>query len=333
MGGGPHEATLRSLGVEYEVLLRRHRWDVGALWKLADRIKAFEPDVLHSFGFMTSAMGLFLGRRLGIRVIDGSLRQAYLPCGWRGKVSQWVSRRCDAVVANSHAAIRAARVPGVKAKVIYNGFDTSRLVGLKRARRVSATTTRVIMVGRMHPDKDFMFFLRVARELIRLEPGGWDFVMVGDGPQRGMLVADARDLLECGVLKAPERGSEVLGEVLDSDVGVLFSSETHEEGCSNALLEFMACGLPVVCSVGGGNAEVVQHGNTGYLVARGDLGEAVSVLRKLGESATLRAKLGASGKAVVMERFSVARMVAETMAVYAQTLNHGSKGPNHTECL
>lgn len=44
----------------------------------------------------------------------------------------------------------------------------------------------------------------------------------------------------------------------------------HSEGCANSIMEYMACALPVVCSDGGGNPELVVQDATGYLIEAGD---------------------------------------------------------------
>ncbi len=79
-------------------------------------------------------------------------------------------------------------------------------------------------------------------------------------------------------------GLEVLPLVRTADIGVLMSNEDlHREGCSNAIMEYMSCALPVVCSAGGGNPELVLEGETGYLVSSGDsaaLADALALHRR-----------------------------------------------------
>ena len=71
--------------------------------------------------------------------------------------------------------------------------------------------------------------------------------------------------------------------VREADVGVLMSNEAqHREGCSNAIMEYMACRLPVVCSPGGGNPELVLEGETGFLVPAGDREALAGRLRDAG---------------------------------------------------
>jgi glycosyltransferase involved in cell wall biosynthesis len=96
----------------------------------------------------------------------------------------------------------------------------------------------------------------------------------------------------------------------------LFVHPSHQEGFSNAILEAMAAGLPVVACDVGGNPEAVADGETGRLVpprCPEELAEAISEL--LGDEGKRRA-MGEAGKRRAEERFSLGRMVAEIEAMY-----------------
>jgi glycosyltransferase involved in cell wall biosynthesis len=111
--------------------------------------------------------------------------------------------------------------------------------------------------------------------------------------------------------------------VREADVGVLMSDEVvHREGCSNAIMEFMACALPVVCSSGGGNPELVVHGETGYLVPGGDTVALAARLRALDEQPELALRLGGAGRQRLRERFTLERMIAGIDAAYREAAHH-----------
>ena len=114
-------------------------------------------------------------------------------------------------------------------------------------------------------------------------------------------------------------------------VGVL-CSET--EGLSNAILEYMACGLPVVATNVGGNPELVVEGETGFLYAPGDVEGLAKALGRLLADPALAARLGAAARARFETRFGLRRMVDETVAVYERALAGvpvGRSGPAGTE--
>ena len=86
-------------------------------------------------------------------------------------------------------------------------------------------------------------------------------------------------------------------------------SSSLSEGMSNALLESMAIGKPLVATAVGGNVEVVENGKTGYLVPPGDPQAMAEALLKLLMNPEIRYEMGMQGKYCVESKFSVNRMV------------------------
>jgi glycosyltransferase involved in cell wall biosynthesis len=114
------------------------------------------------------------------------------------------------------------------------------------------------------------------------------------------------------------RVPEVMAFYAGALAGVIMS--THGEGFSNSIMEYMICGLPVVCSDEGGSRELVIDGMTGFVIPPGDaaaLAERLSWLRGHPEAARA---MGEAGRARIDEQFTVERMVEATLAVYAEVL-------------
>jgi hypothetical protein len=94
---------------------------------------------------------------------------------------------------------------------------------------------------------------------------------------------------------------------------------THEEGLGSGALVAMAAGVPVIASRVGGLTEIVLDGETGLLVANTPPAIAAAVTRLRADPA-LAGRLAAAGRQSVAERFSAARMVRATEAVYHRVL-------------
>jgi glycosyltransferase involved in cell wall biosynthesis len=92
------------------------------------------------------------------------------------------------------------------------------------------------------------------------------------------------------------------------------------EGLSNAILESMAAGVPVVATAVGGNAEAVMDGVTGLLVPPGDPAALAGAICTLLEDDELATRLGRAGRERVEERFSEKRMVRDTEQFYLSLL-------------
>ena len=95
----------------------------------------------------------------------------------------------------------------------------------------------------------------------------------------------------------------------------------NREGCSNAIMEYMSCALPVVCSAGGGNPELVLEGETGYVVPPGDPAALADALALLADRPEIARRMGDAGRRRILEDFSVSRLVRSIERVYWEALS------------
>jgi glycosyltransferase involved in cell wall biosynthesis len=93
-----------------------------------------------------------------------------------------------------------------------------------------------------------------------------------------------------------------------------------EEGVPQAIMQAMACALPVVTTTVGAIREAVEDGVTGVVVAPRSAAELGSALARLRDDAPLRARLGAAGRARAVERFGIAAMLDRMEAVFRAVL-------------
>lgn len=322
-GIGPFAAHLLERGVALEVAERRWHYDPLPFLRLWSIVARWRPDLVHSWGYTTTLAGFPIYRALGIPFIDGSIRN--------GDVELTHPSRCRAgfnraslVVANSQCGLLAAGVSAERGRVIRNGFDFSRIPSVLPPRQDDRF--KVVMAARMHRAKDYASFLAAARVLVAdLGPAALRFVALGGGPDRARLEREGRDLVDAGVL---EFGfvPDVVSELLVSDCGVLMTTPSvHLEGCSNAILEYMACALPVICSKGGGTDELVMHGETGLLVAPGDYQGLADQLRWVYSHREAAKAMGLRGAKAVERGYSVEAMIRATQRVYAEALGRGNQ--------
>ncbi len=218
-------------------------------------------------------------------------------------------------------------VPARRIAQIYNGVDIERFAPAPGGRApipggpfTDPALWLAGTVGRMQAVKAqtvlaqaFVLALQQApalRQRLRL-------VLVGEGPLR----AEAQAILAAaGVADLawlPGERADV-PEVMRGLDGFVLPSLA--EGISNTILEAMASGLPVLATAVGGNAELVQGGVTGHLVAAGD---APALARGLLQMATERdasAAMGRAGRERVLRCFSLPAMVAGYQGLYDELL-------------
>jgi N-acetyl-alpha-D-glucosaminyl L-malate synthase BshA len=141
--------------------------------------------------------------------------------------------------------------------------------------------------------------------------------LVGDGPERPRIEALVHALdLDTRVRFLGER-SHLVELLQESDV-FLLPSQTESFGL--AALEAMACGVPVVASDVGGIAEVVRHGEAGFLAAVGDVAAMAGHVRRLFADDELHARLARRARELAETRFPTEPAVDRYEAAYRRVL-------------
>ena len=168
------------------------------------------------------------------------------------------------------------------------------------------------------PHKGQRYLIDAAAIVVRQVPDA-RFVIAGEGELRSALERQIRDRhLEKHVMLLGFR-PDVLSLQKVFDVFVM-SSVT--EGLGTSLLDAMACGKPVVATEAGGIPEVIEDGLTGLLVPTRDPESMAAAIIRLLNDPDLRRQMGAAGILSVRERFSVERMVLDTLRVYQRVAMH-----------
>jgi sugar transferase (PEP-CTERM/EpsH1 system associated) len=216
-------------------------------------------------------------------------------------------------------------VPDEEISQVYNGVDTERFhPGVDAALAgcpFRAPDHWVIgTVGRLESIKDPLNLARGFIRALTLQPAAarsLRLAILGDGAQRPEV---EKILAEAGVRElawlAGER-AEVPQFMRGLDCFVLAS---RAEGVSNTILEAMATRLPIVATRVGGNAELIESGMSGTLVAPADpdaLARAIIVYFQDRAAARRHAK---AAHRVVLSRFSLATMVAAYASIYERAL-------------
>ncbi|MFH1752815.1 MAG: glycosyltransferase, partial [Candidatus Omnitrophota bacterium] len=173
------------------------------------------------------------------------------------------------------------------------------------------------MVARFDHPKDYETFFAAAESLIAKKSDIY-FVAVGEGPERERferIVSDkgmGKNIVFTGLRR------DIPDLINSFDVGVLLSGY---EGCSNVIMEYMACGKPVVASKAGGNPELVAYGETGLLVENADSRSTVEAIEYLYKNEKDRCKMGANGRDKIRKGFTAGIMARKTESVFAELID------------
>src|SRR5881394_923381 len=119
---------IQRIGIPLRYLIRKFRWDPFLFIRLGAVLKEVEPHILHTNSDMATFYAWPLTRLFGIKLVNGTIRNAFSGHGLRWQLQKFLLRLSDARVANSLAGLetRGFRLPGKGNYVIYNGFDMSR---------------------------------------------------------------------------------------------------------------------------------------------------------------------------------------------------------------
>ncbi len=306
---GPMVARFRALGVEL-VHVDRTLSPLRRLAAVARVVARDRPDVvLANCAVPLSRDVAATARALGVGVV---WIQRESPDSVRSrKLMPWMRRLATSIVAVSEP-IRAAY--GDDARVVYvpNGVDASRFTpevatGALRAELELSTAARLVaFVGLLHASKGIDVLLDLLPDLLGPRPDV-HVLLVGDGPLRPEADALARGSL-AGRLHVTGRRDDVPAVFALAELAVLPSTA---EAFPRVALEALACATPMVATDVGDTAVVVRDGVTGWCVPPGDpsvfahaVGEALDL------PAAQLAALGANGRALVLDRFTLDRTTA-----------------------
>lgn len=188
-----------------------------------------------------------------------------------------------------------------KSVVIHPAVDPEMFRPLPAGARPDDSILRVISTGSVNWVKGYEYALSAIRRLVdRGVPVRYD--LIGDGPEQQRLLYTIQDL-ELGdhvVRHGKLPPNEVRARLQEADVFLLSSLS---EGISNAVLEGMACGLPVVTTDVGGMSEAVTDGVEGFLTPSLDSTSPADALEELWRAPELRRRMGAAGRDRVLRYF------------------------------
>lgn len=294
--------------------------------RLAAMFRKDRPDILHAYLPAANVLGPVAARMAGIpRVIVSKRALANYKEDFPllRKVEPLGNRLSDVILVNSDAVRRdverTERNWRGKFRKIYNGVApiavwTEEERRAFRAREGIPAGARVVLsVSNFYPYKGHMDLIEAAGYVASREPETL-FLLVGR--DAGTLETCRNRVRENGL------GNSVLFLGSRTDIPDLlrtcdlFVHPSHEEGFSNAILEAMAGGRPVVAYDVGGNPEAIRDRETGLLVPLRNPRALADAILRLARDPELRVAMGEKGRERATEHFSMERMVREMEALY-----------------
>jgi glycosyltransferase involved in cell wall biosynthesis len=297
--------------------------DLFALVELTKLIRREAPDLIHAHTSKAGLLARLAGRLTGTPTVftahtwsfaDGVSRvQQRLAIPLERLAASLGGQIITVSEANRTMALRRRIAPASRLVGIWNGVPDVP----QRASPGRGDPLTIIMIARFVPQKDHLLLI----EALSGVGGKWRLLLVGDGPLRprveeSIAAAGLGDRIQC----LGDRSD--IPELLSR--ADLFVLATKWEGLPLSILEAMRAGVPVAATNVGGVAEAVTDGVTGYLIARGDVGQIRDRIERLLVSRELLESMGQSARRRYEQDFNVKTMVTKTWAVYRAAVNLGN---------
>lgn len=281
---------------------------------LAASLRKQRIRVAHLFFNDTSVLLPPFLRMFGVRVVVARRDMGFWYTPGQLRILRVVRHAVNRVVANSRAVAERIcleeRYSPADVEVIYNGLlerhppaeaggptaGGEQVVGLvaniRPVKRIADAITAFASIADRHP-----------RARLRIVGGG-----------------DSSDLVDLAENLGVGKRVEFAGRVDDSAAEIARFSvamlTSESEGFSNAVMEYMQAGKPVVCTDTGGNPELVEEGRTGYLCAVGDIGDMSARLDDLLSNHAQRSAMGAQAVERVAKLCDLESMVRKHASLY-----------------
>jgi glycosyltransferase involved in cell wall biosynthesis len=322
------------LGVRGARTFGGYLYIITLIWHLWRHRHSYDVIHVHGLSYHTFAASL-VGRWLGkptITKLANSGRASDIMKMRNGqhlalsRLMLPIALRCDRFVALNTAVGRElldAGVPADRIVQIPNGIEvgTMSIPSDREPHRPAG----VVFLGRLHEQKGVDVLLRAAAWIREHRPErSLRYDVVGDGPLRDELLALAQNLGVASDVRFLGYHDDVAPLLDMADAFVLPS---RAEGISNALLEAMAVGVPVIASDVPGNTDVVEHEANGLLVEVDDPASLAAAILRLVDEPDLRERLRQEARRTVETRYSIGHVAERYVDLYRQLVSSPSALP------
>ncbi len=330
---GPFVGRMKERGVETHLVHLAPLFNPVALWRLTRLLRRERVTILQTHGARANFYGRIAGRLAGVPVIISTVHNSlkdYEVCS----LTRWfyitalrltlpLAHRIICVSdSNRRDLVEESPAAAARIQTVYNGVDPSAFPSQSNRQKVREELGIVsgpvlVMIARLAEAKGHCFLLQALPNLIKSWPNLF-CVFVGDGELREHLQRLAVKLAverSCCFLGVREDIADILAA---ADVVVLPSLS---EGFPFVLLEALAMGCPVVASRVNGIPELIEDHKTGFLVPARDPHALMVAIREVLSDPIAALRMGAEGRALVRERFTVDRMVGNTTAIFDAALH------------
>ncbi|QEK11449.1 glycosyltransferase [Crassaminicella thermophila] len=323
-------------GINTEVIVQKGRWDIGAVKKLADKIKTKKYDIIHCHGARANFIAILLKLFCSVPTVT-TIHSDYR-LDFQGDIfKNIVFKNINAFslrfidyyigVSNSFKDMMIERgFPKDKVYSVYNGISFDEKISCinkeefykKYGIPYEKDSIYVGIMGRLHPVKGHEVFLDGAA-LAYKKNKDLRFLIAGDGEEEERLKEYARKLNIdhvthfLGFMKNPYDFFNAI------DINTLTS---YSESFPYVILEGAIMKKPIISSRVGGIEDMIFNGDTGYVFEKGDFKSLGDRILSLAQSKEMRFKIGNNLYNFVKENFSTKNMADQHIKIYEKIIQN-----------
>lgn len=326
-GSGIHKQAIAD-GIDVYPIHLRTDLDVSFIFKLKSLLEKVKPDIVHlhsrrgadilggTAARLANVPGVVLSRR-----IDNPIN----PC-WLSRFKY--SSLCDTIIAISDAVresllnggVDSARIVRVRSAVDAESYQAERKPGLRNELGILENSIVIGIIAQLIERKGHKYLLDAMSVVVKKHPNAV-LLILGEGQTKSKIENQSKELgISDNVILAGFR-NDIPAVLREIDILV---HPARMEGLGIAILQAMSAGIPVIASEVGGIPEAVKDGVNGILIPPMDSVAIQNALIRLLDDPALRLKMGAEGKRIVEEEFSVDCMVEGVLSVYRTLLKSKS---------
>ncbi|MNJ82922.1 putative glycosyltransferase EpsD [compost metagenome] len=317
--------------------------DREAYRKIKQIIQEFEPDIVHTHAAKAGALGRKAAKACGVPVIvhtfHGHVFHSYFG---RAKTLLYktIERRLAKIstgivaispiqkeeLSKTHRICKADKV-----RVIPLGFDLNKFqenlaekrIQTRNTYKLSEEEVAVAIVGRLAPIKNHQLFLDVLEAVAKNGVKARYFI-VGDGQEREAIEKRVESLGTAYGLQIEL--TSWIKDIATFNAGMdIICLSSDNEGTPVSLIEAQASGVPVISTDVGGVRDILNEGETGYVVPKKDLAAFSEKLQLLIENEEIRTKMSQNGWNFVRDKFHYTTLVKNMENYYAELIEKTGK--------
>ena len=214
-----------------------------------------------------------------------------------------------------------------KVKVIPLGFDLTKFYenieekrnSTRKKYSISDNEIAIGIVGRFAPIKNHKFFFDAIENVLKQTTKALKILVVGDGETRVEIEKRAAEINQ-------KFGEKIIltswiKDIASFNPGMdIICLTSDNEGTPVSLIEAQACNVPVISTNVGGVKDIMEDGNTGFIINKNDLKEYTKKLLLMVENDEIRQKMSQNGKTFVQYKFHYTRLVKDMEDFYKELL-------------